>query len=192
VVLVAVDAGCIGAIGLSDTPRRESQEAVEQLRGLGVGVAMVTGDHRISADAVAASLGIDQVHAEVTPDQKLEEVRRLQRSGRRVVFVGDGINDAPALTAAEAGIAFSVGTDIAVEAADLTLIHEDLRLVPRAILIARRTVGIIKQNLFWAFVYNVAAIPLAAFGKISPSYAAAAMMVSSITVVLNSLRLKRA
>ena len=152
---------------------------------------MVTGDNRRTARAVADRVGVSEVCAEVKPHQKLEEVRKRQDAGLRVAFVGDGINDAPALAAADVGIALATATDVAVGAADLTIIHEDLRRIPEAIQLARRSVRIIKQNLFWAFFYNMAAIPLAATGRIGPGVAAAAMMFSSISVVLNSLRLRR-
>ena len=151
---------------------------------------MITGDQAATATAVAASVGIKEVRAEMLPEDKLAEVRRRQEAGRRVAFVGDGINDAPALAAADAGLAFATGTDVAVESADITLLGDDSSLIPQTIELARRSVRIIKQNLFWAFFYNAVAIPLAATGKIPPGLAAAAMMCSSISVVLNSLRLR--
>jgi P-type E1-E2 ATPase len=190
VVLLAVDGVPAGAVGLTDAARDEAAGAVEQIQALGIDVAMITGDHTETARAIAASVGIRQVQAEMLPEEKLNEVQRLRRQGRCVAFVGDGINDAPALAAADVGIAFAAGTDVAVAAADLTLVRDDLELVPLAIRIARKSVRIIKQNLFWAFFYNVCAIPLAATGRISPGLAAAAMMCSSISVVLNSLRLR--
>ncbi|MEE9293478.1 MAG: cation-translocating P-type ATPase, partial [Phycisphaerae bacterium] len=191
VVLTAVDGAVVGVIGLADAVRPSAPDAVSQVRRLGVAVAMVTGDHAGTAESVAASIGITEVAAAVLPAGKLDEVRRRQRECQHVAFVGDGINDAPALAAADVGISFAAGTDVANAAADITLLGDDLKLVPAAIRTARRSVRIIRQNLFWAFFYNVAAVPLAATGRISPGIAAAAMMVSSITVVLNSLRLRQ-
>ncbi len=191
-VWIAVDGVAAGVIGLSDTVRDSAASAVAELRGLGVHAQMVTGDGTQTAMAVAASIGIEQVDAEVSPGGKADLLRPRQQAGSVVAFVGDGINDAPALTAADVGIAFAAGTDVARAAADITLMGDDLALVPAAIRMARRSVRVIKQNLFWAFFYNVLAIPLAATGNISPAVAAAAMMVSSITVVLNSVRLRKA
>lgn len=190
VIVLAVDGVCAGVIGLTDSVRPGSAQCVAELHAAGIRTAMVTGDHAVTAAAVASEVGITEVHAEVSPVGKLALVRRLQREGRRVAFVGDGINDAPALTAADVGIAFAAGTDTAIEAADITLVREDPTLIAVAVRQARRSVRIIKQNLFWAFFYNVLAIPLAATGQISPRYAAAVMMMSSISVVLNSLRLR--
>ncbi|MCP4248177.1 MAG: heavy metal translocating P-type ATPase, partial [bacterium] len=190
VAYLAVDGNCVGLIGLGDTIRPSAGRAVERLGKLGIQTAMITGDQAATAGAVAASVGVKEVHAELLPEQKLAEVRRLQEQGRRVAFVGDGINDAPALTAADVGLALATGTDVAVASADVTLLTSDLGLIPDAIALARRSVRIIKQNLGWAFGYNLTALPLAAFGKIPPGWAAAAMMASSISVVLNSLRLR--
>ena len=192
VVCVAVDGICAGLIALSDTLRPEASRAVERLRAAGLELALITGDQAPAAAAAAASVGIPEVHAEVLPEGKLAEVARRRERGRRVGFVGDGINDAPALVAADVGIALATGTDVAVEAADITLLSENLTLIAEAVELARRSVAIIKQNLFWAFAYNVLALPLAATGTIPPGAAAAAMMCSSISVVLNSLRLRRA
>jgi Cu+-exporting ATPase len=190
VVLLAVDGVSAGAVGLTDAPRSEAADAVAQIKALGLEVAMVTGDHTATAQAIADSLGIEQFSAEMLPEDKLQQVRRTIEQNKCVAFVGDGINDAPALTGADVGIAFAAGTDVAVAAADLTLVRDDLLLIPQAVRIARKSVRIIKQNLFWAFFYNMCAIPLAATGRISPGLAAAAMMCSSISVVLNSLRLR--
>ncbi|MCH7814891.1 MAG: heavy metal translocating P-type ATPase, partial [Planctomycetes bacterium] len=190
VAYVSVDGVCVGLIGLGDTIRPSASRAVERLGQMGVQSAMITGDQASTAAAVAASVGLKDVHAELLPEQKLAEVRRLQDQGRRVAFVGDGINDAPALTAADVGLALATGTDVAIASADITLLSTDLGLIPDAIALARRSVRIIKQNLAWAFGYNLAALPLAALGKIPPGWAAAAMMASSISVVLNSLRLR--
>ncbi len=190
VILVAVDGRPAGLIAIADRPRPAAARAIDDLRRLGLDAVMVTGDDRRTATAVAAAVGIQDVQAELSPDGKVGAVRELQSRGRRVIFVGDGINDAPALAAADAGIAFAAGTDIAAEAAGITLVGSDLRLVVEAVLLARRSVRIIRQNLFWAFAYNVAAIPLAATGVLPAPVAAATMMLSSISVVLNSLRLQ--
>ena len=191
VALVAVDGRCVGAISLADTLRPHAREAVDSLRRLGVSVAMLTGDHRAAAEAVADKVGITEIHAEMTPESKLAEIHRCRQAGQRVGVVGDGINDAPALAAADVGVTFGSATDVALGAADITIVHDRLDRLPEIITLARCSVRVIKQNLFWAFFYNLAAIPLAATGRVSPGIAAAAMMFSSISVVLNSLRLRR-
>jgi heavy metal translocating P-type ATPase len=181
----------VGLVSVSDRVKPEAPPAVRRLRGMGLEVAMVTGDRRATAAAVAAEADIERVLAEVFPDGKVEEVERLQRAGRRVVFVGDGINDAPALARADVGIAMGTGTDVALEAADISLLGGSLEGVPDALELARRTYRVIAENLFWAFAYNVVMIPLAVMGVLTPALAAAAMAASSVSVVLNALRLRR-
>ena len=180
-----------GVIALADTPKPTAAEAVSRLHGLGLTTVLLTGDNERAARAVASEVGIDDVIAGVLPEQKVEEVRRLQDEGHRVAMVGDGINDAPALAQADLGVAVGTGTDVAIEAADLTLVSGDPLLAAAAIELSRRTLGAIKQNLFWAFGYNVAAIPLAVAGLLDPMIAAGAMAFSSVSVVMNALRLRR-
>jgi len=190
VVLVAVDHTCIGLLGLADEIRPGTAEAIQSLHAMGIASAMVTGDHTRTAAAVASAVGIEAVFAEMSPEAKLAEVQNRRDAGRRVAFVGDGINDAPALALADTGITFSSATDVATGAADVTILHDRISRLVDVIVLARSSVRIIKQNLFWAFFYNVVAIPLAATGHVPPGIAAAAMMCSSISVVLNSLRLR--
>jgi len=196
-IQVAVDGAVAGTISVSDPTRTTSPEATRKLRGLGLELVMLSGDERRTAEAVARGVGMDRVVAEVLPGGKLDEIRRLQGEGKTVAMVGDGLNDAPALAQADIGIAMGNGTNVAVEAADITLMRGDLRGVVDAIGLSRRTMRIIRQNLFWALVYNVIGIPIAAgvlypsFGiLLSPTIAAAAMALSSVSVISNSLRLR--
>lgn len=190
-VFVCEDDHALGVLGIADSVKDTAAGAIRGLRRRGVEVVMLTGDNQQTASAVAKQLGIDRFLAEMRPEGKTERVRSLHREGRLVAMVGDGINDAPALAAADVGIAIGTGTDVAIEASDVTLVGGDPRGIVSALDLSRATVAVIKQNLFWAFIYNVILIPMAAFGRLDPVYAAGAMAISSVSVVLNSLRLRR-
>ncbi len=191
VVYVAIDGAMAGLIAVTDPVKSTAKEAVAELRGLGAEVVLLTGDTESTARAVAGDVGIDRVIAGVLPEGKVQAIESLQAQGRIVAMVGDGINDAPALARADVGVAMGTGTDVAADAADVVLMRGDPRAVAQAIRLARATMRVMKQNLFWAFVYNAIGIPIAASGLLNPMLASAAMAASSISVVSNSLRLRR-
>jgi Cu+-exporting ATPase len=190
-VWFAVDGRIRAVIVVSDTVKQTSRAAVAELRDLGLTPVLLTGDNRRAAHAVARQVSIDEVIAEVLPADKVDTIKRLQADGKVVAMVGDGVNDAAALAQADLGLAMGTGTDVAIEASDLTLVRGDLTAAPDAIRLSRATLRTIKGNLFWAFAYNVAALPLAALGLLNPLIAGAAMAFSSLFVVTNSLRLRR-
>jgi copper-transporting P-type ATPase V len=190
-VLVGWQGETRGVLGVADTLKDGAADLVGRLHEMGLEVVMLTGDNQATAEAIAAAVGVDRVLAEVLPADKVGEIARLQAEGRVVAMVGDGVNDAPALVQADLGIAIGTGTDVAIQASDLTLLRGDLEGVATAIALSRRTYRTIVQNLLWAFGYNTAAIPLAVAGLLNPVIAGAAMALSSVSVVANSLRLRR-
>jgi P-type E1-E2 ATPase len=190
-VAIRRDGVAVGLVSVTDHLKPGARDAISRLRAMGLETALVTGDRRAAAEAIGAAAGVDRVRAEVYPDDKVAEVERLRVEGRRVVFVGDGLNDAPALAAANVGMAVGTGTDVALAAADVNLLGGSLGSIPDALELARRTYRVIAQNLVWAFAYNVVMIPLAVAGVLTPAWAAAAMAGSSVSVVANALRLRR-
>lgn len=190
-MLLAVENVMEAVIAVADTLKENSQEAIKELQSMGIDVYMLTGDNQRTAHAIARQVGITNVLAEVLPENKAQEIEKLKQTGITVAMVGDGINDAPALVTAHIGMAIGTGTDVAIEAADITLMRGDLRAIPAAIRLSKKTMTKIKQNLFWAFIYNTIGIPFAAFGLLSPILAGAAMALSSVSVLTNSLTLKR-
>jgi len=190
-MLIAIDGKYKGIVAVADTIKDTAPQAIQQLKDQGIDVIMLTGDNERTAQAIAKQVGIDQVIAQVLPEEKADKVKEIQLKGKKVGMVGDGVNDAPALAVADIGIAIGTGTEVAIEAADVTILGGELLLIPKAIRISRATIRNIRQNLFWAFGYNTAGIPVAAIGLLAPWIAGAAMALSSVSVVSNSLRLKR-
>jgi Cu+-exporting ATPase len=191
VIAVAQNGMLLGFIAAQDKPKSDAAEAVRKLVDMKLEVALLTGDHRTTAEAIARELGITQVFAEVSPTGKADKVKEIQSQGKKVAFVGDGLNDAPALAQSDLGLAMGTGTDVAMAAGQMVLMGGSPAKAPEAIHLARLTFSAIKQNLFWAFVYNIVGIPLAAFGILNPMLAGLAMAFSSVSVLSNSLRIAR-
>ncbi|CDR64240.1 TPA: copper-translocating P-type ATPase [Staphylococcus argenteus] len=190
-MLIAVNQSLTGIIAVADTVKEHAKDAIKQLHDMGIEVAMLTGDNKNTAQAIAKQVGIDTVIADILPEEKAAQIAKLQQQGKKVAMVGDGVNDAPALVKADIGIAIGTGTEVAIEAADITILGGDLMLIPKAIYASKATIRNIRQNLFWAFGYNIAGIPIAAMGLLAPWVAGAAMALSSVSVVTNALRLKK-
>ena len=190
-MLIAVNYSLTGIIAVADTVKDHAKDAIKQLHDMGIEVAMLTGDNKNTAQAIAKQVGIDTVIADILPEEKAAQIAKLQQQGKKVAMVGDGVNDAPALVKADIGIAIGTGTEVAIEAADITILGGDLMLIPKAIYASKATIRNIRQNLFWAFGYNIAGIPIAALGLLAPWVAGAAMALSSVSVVTNALRLKK-
>ena len=190
-MLIAIDDIYQGMIAVADTIKDNAIESIQKLHKMNIDVVMLTGDNNNTARAIAQQVGIDHVIANVLPDEKSDNITRLQKEGRQVAMVGDGVNDAPALVTADIGIAMGTGTEVAIEAADITILGGDLSLLSQTINISQLTMRNIRQNLIWAFGYNIAGIPIAALGLLAPWIAGAAMTLSSVSVVTNALRLKR-
>ena len=190
-MFAAIDGKFSASIAVADTIKQSSKSAIEKIKKLGIAVYMVTGDNQRTANAIASQVGIENVYAEVLPEQKADVVKDLKDKGYKVAMVGDGINDAPALAFADIGMAIGTGSDVAIEAADVTLVGGDLDHIPKSIDLSRKTMRNIRQNLFWALFYNTIGIPVAAMGFLEPWVAGAAMAFSSVSVVSNALRLKK-
>jgi Cu+-exporting ATPase len=190
-VYIAIDNQLKGIIEIDDKLKENSAEAISSLKALGIKTIMITGDHQEAAKSIAEKIGIDEFKAEILPEDKANAVKKFQQEFGITAMVGDGINDAPALAQSDIGIAIGKGTDVAIETAEIVLINDDLRNVVKAIKLSRKTLSTIKQNLFWAFIYNVIGIPLAALGLLNPMFAALAMSLSSVSVISNSLKLKK-
>jgi Cu2+-exporting ATPase/Cu+-exporting ATPase len=198
VIVLEINKLKVGIIALSDTIKDEAKEAIVALHKLGIKVIMLTGDNKLAANYIAKLVGIDQVIADVLPQDKAAQIKALQQQGQKIVMVGDGVNDAPALALADVGIAMATGTDIAIESAGITLLKGDIKKISQVIILARATMRTVRQNLFWAFIYNIIGIPIAAgllfpwLGIVlNPIFAGLAMAISSVSVVSNSLRLKK-
>src|SRR5690625_3492697 len=190
-MLIAVNGKLVGIVAVADTIKPNAKETMQLLHEKGIKLVMLTGDNERTANVIARQVGIDRVIAEVLPEDKANMIGELQSAGKKVAMVGDGINDAPALAIADVGIAIGSGAEVAIEAADITILGDSLSLVPKAIHLSKATIKNVKQNLFWAFAYNTIGIPIAAVGLLAPWIAGAAMAFSSVSVVLNALRLKR-